>query len=285
MLKRRSLLAGSLGALALSSKGAEAQSEQKFRHAVMAWCYQPMKPVNLARAALKVGVRGIEGLPQAAYPAVMAAGMKISMVSGAHSFKEGPCNPEFIDKVRAGLLHGIELAKQVGSKKLITFPGMRFPGMDDEEAVKRCVALWKEVVPAAEKAGITLVLEHLSSRDDSAPMKGHPGCFGDDVDFCFDLVRRVGSPNFKLLFDIYHVSVMNGDLIRRIRDHHELIGHYHTAGNPGRGELDDQQEIQFAPVIAAIEATGYDGWLAHEFIPTWDDPIAALSHAVKVCGG
>jgi hydroxypyruvate isomerase len=78
---------------------------------------------------------------------------------------------------------------------------------------------------------------------------------------------------------------MNGDLIRRIRDHHELIGHYHTAGNPGRGELDDKQEIQFASVIAAIEATGYDGWLAHEFIPTWDDPIAALNHAVKVCGG
>ena len=135
----------------------------------------------------------------------------------------------------------------------------------------------------AEEKRITVVLEHLNSRDGSHPMKGHPGYFGDDVDFCVDLVRRVDSDNFKLLFDIYHVSVMNGDVIRRIGEYKEFIGHYHTAGNPGRGELDDSQEINYPAVMRAILATGYDGFVAHEFIPTWDDPIASLRHGVQVC--
>ena len=114
-------------------------------------------------------------------------------------------------------------------------------------------------------------------------MKGHPGYFGDNVDFCFDLIRKIGSPNFKLLFDIYHVSVMNGDVIRRIRMNHELIGHYHTAGNPGRAELDDTQEVNYPAVLREVVKTGYKGYVAQEFIPTWDDPVAALRHAVEVC--
>ena len=137
-------------------------------------------------------------------------------------------------------------------------------------------------MPLAEKKGITLVLEHLNSRDDSHPMKGHPGYFGDDVDFCVDLIKRVGSENFKLLFDVYHVSIMNGDIIRRIRQYKEYIGHYHTAGNPGRGELDDHQEINYPAVMREVAKTGFKGFVAHEFIPTWKDPIAALRHGVEV---
>jgi hydroxypyruvate isomerase len=114
-------------------------------------------------------------------------------------------------------------------------------------------------------------------------MKGHPGYFGDDVDFCVDLIRQVGSPNFKLLFDIYHVSIMNGDVIRRLRQHREFIGHLHTAGNPGRRELDDEQEIFYPAVMKAVLEIGYHDFVAHEFIPTWDDPILALRHAVMVC--
>ena len=114
-------------------------------------------------------------------------------------------------------------------------------------------------------------------------MKGHPGYFGDDVDFCVKLIDQVGSPNMKLLFDIYHVQMMNGDVIRRIRQHKDVIGHYHTAGNPGRGELDDTQEINYPPIMKAILETGYKGFVAQEFIPTWDDPIAALRHAASVC--
>ena len=178
---------------------------------------------------------------------------------------------------------GVDIAKSVNCPSVITFTGMRFEGMDDEKAAQDCVDVWKEVMPHAEKNGITLVLEHLNSRDDSHPMKGHPGYFGDDVDFCVDLIRRVDSPNFKLLLDVYHVSIMNGDIIRRIRAYKDLIGHYHTAGNPGRGELDETQEINYPAVMRAIAATDFDGFVAHEFIPTWDDPVAALRHGVEVC--
>ncbi len=114
-------------------------------------------------------------------------------------------------------------------------------------------------------------------------MKGHPGYFGDDVDLCVDLIRAVDSPRMKLLFDIYHVQIMNGDVIRRFRDHQQYISHVHTAGNPGRCELDEHQEINYPAVIRAILETGYEGYIAQEFIPTWDDQLAALRHGVKTC--
>lgn len=254
----------------------------RVRQSVMGWCFNPMKPEVLARHCKDIGIVGIEGISKDAYPAVREIGLDISLV-GSHGFANGPCNPEFTDEVVEKLTASIDLAKAVSCPSVITFTGMRYDGMDDGEAAQRCVETWKRVVPHAEANGITLVLEHLNSRDDSHPMKGHPGYFGDHVDFCFDLVRKVGSPNFKLLFDIYHVSVMDGDVIRRIRQNHELIGHYHTAGNPGRAELDDAQEINYPAVLREIVATGYEGFVAQEFIPTWDDPVAALRHAAQVC--
>ena len=119
----------------------------------------------------------------------------------------------------------------------------------------------------AEQKGVTLVLEHLNSRDSSHPMKGHPGYFGDDVDFCVELIKKVGSPNFKLLFDIYHVSIMNGDIIRRLRQHREYLGHIHTAGNPRRGELDNLQEIHYPNLGVMLQKMGYAGFVGHESYP------------------
>jgi hydroxypyruvate isomerase len=113
-------------------------------------------------------------------------------------------------------------------------------------------------------------------------MKGHPGYQGNDVEYCIDIIKRVGSKNLKLLFDIYHVQIMNGDVIRRIRQHRESIGHIHTAGNPGRGELNDAQEIAYRPVMKALVEIGYDGFVGQEFIPT-GDPLAGLKQAVKLC--
>jgi hydroxypyruvate isomerase len=285
---RRSFLGkAALGSGLLLGAAPAAQKRQPsggFRQSVMGWCFnsRKVKPAELAAKCVEFGITGIEGIPADAYPAVRELGLEISLVSGGHGFKDGPCNPEFHDKVVTGLRKGIALAKEVGSKRVITFTGMRFDGMDDEKAANDCVNTWKEVVGDAEKAGVTIVFEHLNSRDDSHPMKGHPGYFGDDVDFCFDLVKRVGSENFKLLFDIYHVSVMNGDIIRRIRRNHELIGHYHTAGNPGRAELDDKQEINYPAIIAEIRKTGYDGWIAHEFIPTYEDTFQGLKEAAEM---
>lgn len=255
----------------------------RIRQSIMGWCFKDHYDAKtLAQHCKSLGIVAMEGVSAKSYPDIRKLGLEISLV-GSHGFADGPCNPKNREQVIQKLTDAIHLAAAVGTKNVITFTGMRFDGMDDEKAASRCIAVWKEVLPLAEKKGVTLVLEHLNSRDDSHPMKGHPGYFGDDVDFCFDLIRRIGSPHFKLLFDIYHVSVMNGDVIRRIRKHHEMIGHYHTAGNPGRAELDDRQEINYPGILREILKTNYDGFVAQEFIPTWDDPLESLRHAVEVC--
>ena len=292
-MKRRSFL--SAAAAALAATRLDAQSIAKaaadpaykiknhgIKHTLMGWCWKPMDTLELAKHAKDIGLVGIEGIDSKLYPDVKKLGLDISLV-GSHGFAKGPCNPEFHDEVVTKLTDSINLAADVGCKKVITFTGMKFEGMDRDKAIAACLSTWKEVLPLAEKKGITLVLEHLNSRDSSHPMKGHPGYFGDDVDFCVDLIKQIGSPNFKLLFDIYHVSIMNGDIIRRLRQHKDYIGHLHTAGNPGRCELDEHQEINYPAVMQAVLEIGYHDFVAHEFIPTWDDPILALRHAAMVC--
>ncbi|MDZ4404579.1 TIM barrel protein [Prosthecobacter sp.] len=252
------------------------------RHTLMGWCFKPMDMLVLAKHSKDIGLAGMEGIDRKYYPEVKAMGLDISLVS-SHGFAKGPCNPQFREEVTKSLTESINVAADVGCKKVITFTGMKFDGMDRDKAIKDCLDVWKQVLPLAEKKGITLVLEHLNSRDSSHPMKGHPGYFGDDVDFCVDLIKQIGSPNFKLLFDIYHVSIMNGDIVRRLRIHKDYIGHIHTAGNPGRCELDEHQEINYPAVMQALLEIGYHDFVAHEFIPTWDDPVLALRHAAMVC--
>ena len=279
------LAASQVSAMPIEKSGADPLYKIKNHHlkqTVMGWCFKPMDAVTLARNCADMGLVGMEGIDKAAYKDVMALGLKISLV-GSHGFTNGPCNPMFREEVVKKLTDSINLAADVGCKKVITFTGMKFEGMDRAEAIKGCLDTWKKVLPLAEQKGITLCFEHLNSRDGSKPMMGHPGYFGDDVDFCFDLIKQIGSPNFKLLFDIYHVQIMNGDVIRRIRTNHELIGHYHTAGNPGRCELDENQEINYPAIVKAIIDTGYDDFIAQEFMPTWQDPMLALRHAAMVC--
>ncbi len=291
-LSRRQLLSAAGAAGLLTAAGAPRQataadpefkvSKGRIRQSVMGWCFRPLPAEQLARHCRDIGLVAIEGISAHDYPAVRRLGLNISLVS-SHGFARGPFsrdNHEFcISKLKAS----IDLAAEVGCPSVITFTGMREKGIRDEQAAKNCVDCWKAVIGYAEEKQINLCLEHLNSRDDTHPMKGHPGYFGDDVDFCVDLIRRVDSPRMKLLFDIYHVQIMNGDVIRRIRQYQDLIGHYHTAGNPGRGELDETQEINYPPIMQAIVETGFQGYVAQEFIPTWDDPVAALRHAAQVC--
>ncbi len=255
----------------------------RIRQSVMGWCFKPMPALELAKYCKAIGLEAMEGVSKEDYPAIHKMGLKISLVSGGHGFKKGPCVASNRELVIENLKKGIDLAAKIGTKSVITFTGMRGKGLTDAAGSKNCVDAWKAVMPYAEKKKITLVLEHLNTRDDSHPMKGHPGYFGEDVDHCVELIRKVDSPSMKLLFDVYHVQIMNGDVIRRIRQYKDLIGHYHTAGNPGRAELDDTQEINYPAVMRAIVATGYKGFVAQEFIPTWKDPVAALRHAAMVC--
>jgi len=255
----------------------------RIRQSVMGWCFKPMPPLELAKHCKAIGIEALEGISSEDYPTIRKLGLKISLVSGGHGFKKGPCIAGNRDMVVEKLKGGIDLAAKIGTKSVITFTGMREKGLTDKTGSKNCVEAWKAVMSYAEKKKINLVLEHLNTRDDSHPMKGHPGYFGEDVDHCAELIRKVGSPNMKLLFDVYHVQIMNGDVIQRIKQYKDLIGHYHTAGNPGRAELDDSQEINYPAVMRAIVETGYKGFVAQEFIPTWDDPVAALRHAAMVC--
>lgn len=290
--RRNALKAGALGLATTVTTHAHADAKVdsdfkitkgRIRQSVMGWCFKPMPALGLAKHCKAIGLEAMEGVSKEDYPAIQKMGLKISLVSGGHGFKKGPCVASNRELVIENLKKGIDLAAKIGTKSVITFTGMRGKGLTDAAGSKNCVDAWKAVMPYAEKKKITLVLEHLNTRDDSHPMKGHPGYFGEDVDHCVELIRKVDSPSMKLLFDVYHVQIMNGDVIRRIRQYKDWIGHYHTAGNPGRAELDDTQEINYPAVMRAIVATGYKGFVAQEFIPTWKDPVAALRHAAQVC--
>ena len=272
----------SVSAVAGPAKVQDKRVESIIRQSVMGWCFKPMEPLELARHAKSIGLEAMEGIPASVYPEVTALGLKISLV-GSHGFANGPIDPENHKEVETKLREGIDLAVRYGAPNVITFTGMKKSGITDTLATRNCLACWKRVIGYAEEKNIGIVLEHLNSKDDSHPMKGHPGYWGDDVHQCADLVTAMDSPNFKLLFDVYHVQIMHGDLIRNIKRYQSIIGHYHTAGNPGRGELNNTQEINYPPVIRAILETGYEGYVAQEFIPTSDNPIGSLREAYELC--
>jgi len=295
---RRGFLAGTLAVCAGGGVGAEREgkaatrpevpsedyrvSRGRIKHSVMGWCYAPMPTERLIEACARMGMAAMEGIDRKYYPAVRARGMAISLVS-SHGFRRGPLDPENHDFCRAKLKEAIDAAVRFESPNVITFTGMRVKGISDRRAFSNCVDFWKGIVRYAEEKKVNLCLEHLNTRDDTHPMKGHPGYFGDDVDQCLDMVRKVGSERMKLLFDIYHVQIMNGDVIRRIRRYKEYIGHYHVAGVPGRAEPDENQELNYPAVMRAIVETGFKGYVAQEFIPTWRDKLGALRYAVARC--
>jgi hydroxypyruvate isomerase len=254
----------------------------RIKQSIMGWTYDPMPTLELARHCKALGLVAMEGIDPKHYPAIRELGLAVSLV-GSHGFTKGPFNTANHDMVEQKLREGIDLAVKVDCKNVITFTGMREPGLSDEAGARNCVEAWKRVIGYAEEKKINLCLEHLNSRDNTHPMKGHPGYFGDNVDFCVELIRRVDSPNMKLLFDIYHVQIMNGDVIRRIGQFRQYSAHYHTAGVPGRGELDEKQELNYPAIMRAILDTGYTGYVAQEFIPTWPDRVAALRQAARVC--
>lgn len=288
-MKRRDLLKKSAAGLVAAGAAGQAMAEEPFRiqnqrirQSVMGWCFKPLPVEELIEHCQDIGIPAIEGIPFEDMKLAVKKGMEISLVS-SHRFNEGPCDPKNHEKVLAELRTAIARARELGAERVITFSGYRVEGLSAEEMKANCLKTWREILPEAEKAGVTLCFEHLSTRDDSHPMKGHPGYFADDVDLCFELVREMDSPHFKLLYDFYHVSVMNGDLTRRLRENFDLIGHLHTAGNPGRGEIDDTQEINYPPLMREVVKLGYEGYVAQEFIPTWEDPIAALRDACRRC--
>ncbi|MCA9213813.1 MAG: TIM barrel protein [Planctomycetales bacterium] len=252
------------------------------KQSVMAWCFGDLPKEKLIAACANMGMVAMEGIDKQYYPLMKQHGLGVAITS-SHGFKDGPFDPANRESCKQKLIDGIDTAAEWDCPNVIAFTGMRTPGISDAQGEKNCIELWKDVCQYAEQKNVNVALEHLNSRDDSHPMKGHPGYFGDDVDHCVDMIRKVDSPRMKLLFDIYHVQIMNGDVIRRFRQYKDYVAHVHTAGNPGRCEIDENQELNYSAIIRAIVDCGYEGFVAQEFIPTWEDKLGALRHAVRLC--
>lgn len=205
-------------------------------------------------------------------------------------FVKGLNNTKYHDEVVTRTSEVIEKCADAKFPSVIAFTGFKWKDAEDpksgeislDEGAKNCIAGLKKLATLAEKKGVTVCIEHLNTRDDTHPMKGHPGYQGDDIDYVANIVRKVGSPRVKVLFDCYHVQIMNGDVIRRIEQNKDVIGHVHTAGNPGRAELDENQEMQYPPIMRKLLEIKYDGYVGQEFIPT-RDPLAGLKQAVALC--
>jgi len=280
------------------SRHPQTASDGRLRQAVAAWPYMLFGDrwalETLCRAARDLGCTGIDLLGPADWPVVQQAGLTCSLtVNGMPDppFAKGLNNPRYQAEVIERTRRHIEACAEGGMPNVIAFTGYRWRDADDpasgeippDEGAAHTISGLKTLARDAERHGVTIVLEHLNSRVAGDDVRGHPSYQGDHIDYCADIVRAVGSARVKLLFDVYHVQVMDGDVMARIREYGtDLIGHVHTAGTPGRGELDDQQETQYRPIAECLAAIGYDGFVAHEFIPT-RPAMEGLRQAVALC--
>ena len=278
--------AGTVGALAFSTAGAAcaaAMSEERpaagrLKQSVSRWPYGKIPLPEFARACKAMGLSGIDLLQPEDWPVVRDAGLVPSM--GYPAKRDDFIATGFNDRANhAMLLRELEttipLAAKEGVPNVITMFGNR-RGKSDDEAIANCVEGLKKIAPLAEEQNVTVCVELLNSKVDHKDYQGDRTAFGAAV------MRGVGSPRVKLLYDIYHMQIMEGDVIRTVREHLAEIGHFHTGGVPGRHEIDDSQELNYRAVARAIADAGFTGFVAHEFVPT-RDPLASLRAAVDVC--
>jgi sugar phosphate isomerase/epimerase len=305
MVTRRDLLCGAaaLGAAAalapLTAEAADGDSPLKGRikQSIVFWCFNTAGEKwdidTTCRVAKELGCPSVEIVGPEHWGVLKKHGLTCAIAPNGMPgapFVKGFNNPRYHEELLVSMRKMIDACADAGVPSVIAFSGYKWRDAEDpksgeisrEEGADNCVKGLKQLVGQAEKKGVTICMEHLNTRDDSHPMKGHPGYQGDDLDWMAGIIRRVGSPRLKLLFDIYHVQIMHGDLLRRLEQNKDIIGHIHTAGNPGRGELDDRQEIQYAPLMRKLLEINYKGYVGQEFIPT-RDPREGLRQAVKLC--
>lgn len=254
-----------------SPKGSTSGALQQ---SVCRWCYGKIPLEELCQAAKRLGLVGIDLLTPRDFPTVQAHGLVCTMTT-SHPLTNGLCDPAHQESALKMIHEAIEATAKAGYKNVICFSGNR-RGIDDKVGMNNCVKALKEVVPAAEKAGILLQMELLNSKVD------HKDYMCDNSTWGVELVKRVGSDRFKLLYDIYHMQIMEGDVIRTIERDHKYFGHYHTGGNPGRHELDETQELNYKAIARAIAQLNDPVFFAHEFIPV-RDPLTSLKEAVALC--
>ncbi|MFM8639751.1 MAG: hydroxypyruvate isomerase family protein [Planctomycetota bacterium] len=277
----RAGIAASAGAAALAGTAdadgtaAAQRPKGRIRQSVCAWCYGGMKLEDLCAMAKRCGIGAVDLLDEPQWATVTAAGLQCAVANGPGGITKGWNRTEHHDQL---VKRSEELLPKVGAAgipQMIVFSGNR-DGMADAEGLRNCAAGLRRIMPLAERSGVTVIMELLNSKVD------HRDYMCDRTAWGVELCKQVGSDRFRLLYDIYHMQVMEGDVIRTIRDHHAWIAHYHTAGNPGRSNLDDTQELNYRGICAAIADTGFKGWVAQEFMPR-GDAEQALAAAVRAC--
>ncbi|GAB4022437.1 hydroxypyruvate isomerase family protein [Spirosoma koreense] len=264
-------------ALAMPSSDLTAPAlKGRINHAVCKWCYGKIPLEDFCKSVKEMGITGIDLLDPPQWEVVKKYGLTCSLPQGAgKGITQGFNDPKLHDELVASYEAIFPKLKEAGFDKVICFSGNR-RGMSDEEGMNNCVTGLKRLMPSAQKYGVTMIMELLNSKVD------HKDYMCDHSAWGAEMCKRVGSDNIKLLYDIYHMQIMEGDIIRNIREHNKYIGHYHTGGNPGRNEIDETQELYYPAIMKAIVDTGYKGFVAQEFIPK-RDPLKSLKEAVLIC--
>ena len=281
-LSRRGLLKGAAavamvasgGPLAAPARGAELKG--RIRQSVSRWCFGKVPMDEFCKACAEMGIGGVDLVGPRDWPTMKTYGLVGTCTPGGTGINKGLNDTKNHEAALPRIRKAIDETAAAGFPNVIVMAGNR-KGIPDEVGQKNCVDALKQVVGHAEEKGVTLVMELLNSK------VNHPGYQGDHTKWIVDVAKRVGSPRFKALYDIYHMQIMEGDIIRTIRDNIEYIGHFHTGGNPGRNEIDDTQELHYPAIMRAIVKTGYKGWVAHEFVPSRKPPLDSLRQAVGIC--
>lgn len=272
--------------LEAADKAAAIGGAGKVKHSVCKWCYKGIPLEDLCAAAKEIGLESIELLDPQDFATVKKHGLHCAMVSfptieGPGGVKIGPIpkgwnRMEHHDLLVQAYEPLLKTSAEAGFKQVICFSGNR-EGMSDEQGLENCAKGLQKLLPLCEKLGVTLVMELLNSK------VNHPDYMCDHSAWGVALCKKLGSPHFKLLYDIYHMQIMEGDVIATIRRDHEYFAHYHTGGVPGRAEIDETQELNYPAIIKAIQETGYTDYLGQEFIPKRPDKLASLKQGVRIC--
>ncbi|MDF4204813.1 TIM barrel protein [Maribacter sp. SA7] len=287
-MKRRNFIgtsaAASVGFLTTSAavannKNTNATAKLKYNinHSVCYWCYGSIPFEDFLKNLVELDIRSVDLVGPDEFPLLKKYNIHAAMCWGAGmGIEKGFNDLSLHDELIADYERVIPLVAEAGYTNLICFSGNR-NGMNDLVGLRNCAIGLKKLMPLAEKHGVVLQMELLNSKVD------HKDYMCDTSEWGVSLCEAIGSEHFKLLYDIYHMQIMEGDIIRNIEDYHHYYGHYHTGGNPGRHEIDETQEIFYPAVMKAILKTGYKGHVAQEFIPSWENKIDALKQGVTIC--
>jgi hydroxypyruvate isomerase len=274
-MNRRSALKTAAGAALASALPVSAVPKGRLKQSACRWCYAKIPMDDFCRQAADIGLSGIDLVEPPDWPVIRKYGLVPTVTQGKATIPDGWNRKENHDRLAAELTDRIERAAEAKIPTVITFSGNR-RGMSDEEGRDNCIAGLRRLKQAAEDHGVTIVMELLNSK------VNHKDYQCDHTAWGVEVVKAVDSPRVKLLYDIYHMQIMEGDVIRTIGENIQYIGHFHTGGVPGRHELDNTQELNWKAIAKAIADLNFQGYFAHEFTPT-RDPITSLREAVETC--